>query len=262
MSHPDADIFPHATEKALETVASHSAPQDLIFYAGWFCPFVQRTWIALEEKGIPYQYKEVNPYHKEKHFLGESLYSSYINPKGLVPAIEYHGKPLYESLIICEFLEDAFPSTPRLLPADPFERANARLWIDHISKAVVPSFFRLVQAQDPEKQAIALEENCKALRALAEAVKGPYFGGEEWGLVDTAVVPWIVRDYVIAEHRGYKRADVGGGWEEYAKRLESRESVLRTSSGKKHYEKIYGRYLRDEAQSEAAKATREGRPVP
>ena len=35
-----------------------------------FCPFVQRTWIALEEKGIPYQYKEVNPYKKEKHFLG------------------------------------------------------------------------------------------------------------------------------------------------------------------------------------------------
>ena len=35
-----------------------------------FCPYVQRTWIALEEKGILYQYKEVNPYKKEKHFLG------------------------------------------------------------------------------------------------------------------------------------------------------------------------------------------------
>ena len=35
-----------------------------------FCPFVQRTWITLEEKGIPYQYNEVNPYKKEKHFLG------------------------------------------------------------------------------------------------------------------------------------------------------------------------------------------------
>lgn len=31
----------------------------------------QRTWISLEEKGIPYQYVEVNPYKKEKHFLGE-----------------------------------------------------------------------------------------------------------------------------------------------------------------------------------------------
>ena len=36
-----------------------------------FCPYVQRTWITLEERGVPYQYKEVNPYKKEKHFLGE-----------------------------------------------------------------------------------------------------------------------------------------------------------------------------------------------
>jgi glutathione S-transferase len=26
--------------------------------------------MALEERGIPYQYREVNPYKKEKHFLG------------------------------------------------------------------------------------------------------------------------------------------------------------------------------------------------
>lgn len=45
-----------------------------------FQPFVQRVWIALEEKGIPYEYKEVNPYKKEPHFLK-------INPKGLVPAL-------------------------------------------------------------------------------------------------------------------------------------------------------------------------------
>jgi glutathione S-transferase len=31
----------------------------------WFCPFVQRAWIALEEGKVPYQYKEVNPYKKE-----------------------------------------------------------------------------------------------------------------------------------------------------------------------------------------------------
>ena len=37
-----------------------------------FCPYVQRAWITLEERGIPYQYKEVNPYKKEKHFLGAS----------------------------------------------------------------------------------------------------------------------------------------------------------------------------------------------
>lgn len=36
-----------------------------------FCPYVQRAWIVLEERGIPYQYEEINPYKKEPHFLGK-----------------------------------------------------------------------------------------------------------------------------------------------------------------------------------------------
>ncbi|KAI0261260.1 glutathione-S-transferase [Gloeopeniophorella convolvens] len=253
MSIPDEDIFPHATGAAQQTVQQHSADTELVFYAGWFCPFVQRAWISLEEKGIPYQYKEVNPYKKEKHFLD-------INPKGLVPAIEYKSKALYESLIICEFLEDAYPDTPRLFPTDPFERAYTRLWIDHISKNVIPCFFRLLQAQEPEKRATALKDYKEALLPVAEQVKGPYFNGERWCLVDTVIAPFIVRDYILSNHRDFHREDVGPRWADYAGHVERRGSVQRTAS--ENYAKIYGRYLRDEAQSEAAKATREGRAPP
>jgi glutathione S-transferase len=66
MGVPDEHIHPHATGAAAKTVEARQAPQELVFYSGWFCPFVQRSWIALEEKGVPYQYKEVNPYKKEK----------------------------------------------------------------------------------------------------------------------------------------------------------------------------------------------------
>ncbi|KAL6305204.1 glutathione-S-transferase [Sparassis latifolia] len=254
MSIPDEKIFPHATGLAAKTVELHQQPQDLVFYAGWFCPFVQRSWIALEEKGIPYQYKEVNPYKKEKRFLE-------INPKGLVPAVEYKGKALYESLIICEFFEDAYPSyTPHLLPSDPFERAFVRLWVDFISKSIVPAFHRVIQAQDAEKQKAGLEEFNRALRTLAEKVKGPYFLGEQFSLIDVALAPWVVRDYIVQEHRGYTREAVGARWKEYAESLEKRESVLKTQS--EHYEEIYARYLRDEAQSEVAKAIRSGRGLP
>jgi glutathione S-transferase len=71
-------IHPVATGPAAEVVAQHEAPQSLEFYSGsessrlyailigsWFCPFVQRAWIALEEGKLPYHYKEVNPYKKE-----------------------------------------------------------------------------------------------------------------------------------------------------------------------------------------------------
>ncbi|KAJ7503024.1 glutathione-S-transferase [Mycena galericulata] len=241
MPVPDEEIFPHATGTALLTAEAHKAPQDLIFYAGWFCPYVQRSWIALEEKGIPYQYKEVNPYKKEKHFLD-------INPKGLVPAVEYQGKALYESLVLCEFLEDAYPShKPSLLPGDAYTKAYARIWVDYVNKAF---------AQETDKRDLFRTELYDVLRKFAEKVKGPYFLGEEFSLVDIALVPWITRDYILAEHRGYNRQD------QYAGHVEQRESVLKTKSDKEKYAQIYGRYLRDEAQSEAAKAIRAGRPIP
>ncbi|EGN92742.1 hypothetical protein SERLA73DRAFT_190579 [Serpula lacrymans var. lacrymans S7.3] len=256
MGIPDEKIHPVATGVAIKTVEKHQEPQELVFYSGWFCPFNQRTWISLEEKGIPYQYKEVNPYKKEKHFLD-------INPKGLVPAIEYRGKALYESIILCEFLEDAYPShKPHLLPVDPFDRAHARIWIDHCTKTIVSATHRLLQSQDKESQDNAREELYAAQRKLAKEVKGPYFNGEEFGLVDICVAPWIARDYVVAEHRGYKREDASKEWKEYADRLSQRESVVKTMSEREHLNVIYDRYLRDEAQSEAAKATRAGREIP
>jgi len=68
-SHPDADLFPHATGLAQKTVEEHQAEQPLKLYAGWFCPFVGRAWTVLQEKNIPYQYIEVNPYHKPESLL-------------------------------------------------------------------------------------------------------------------------------------------------------------------------------------------------
>ncbi|KAI0669680.1 glutathione S-transferase C-terminal-like protein [Trametes maxima] len=254
MAGPDEYIHPVATGLAAKTVKEHRVPQDLVFYAGWFCPYVQRAWIALEERGIPYQYEEVNPYKKEKHFLD-------INPKGLVPAIEYKGKALYESLILIEFFEDAFPDkAPHLLPEDPFDRAYTRLWVDHVSKQIVPPFMRTILAQEPDRQQESLEEFYKGLRTLSGKVKGPYFLGEQFSVVDAALAPWVVRDYILAENRGYSRDAAGPGWRAYAEKLETRESVLKTQSDKEHYAEIYARYLRNEAQSEAAKAIRAGRP--
>ena len=100
MGSPDEKIHPVATGRAAKTVEQHQEPQDLVFYSGWvsgrpspshcrsdsrdeyrqFCPYVQRAWIVLEERGIPYQYKEVNPYKKEAHFLG-----TYTCIRGSVP---------------------------------------------------------------------------------------------------------------------------------------------------------------------------------
>jgi glutathione S-transferase len=157
--------------------------------------------------------------------------STEINPKGLVPAIEYQGKALYESLVLNEFLEDAYPQyAQHLLPEDPYERARARIWIDHISKSFLPWFMRLLQYQDPEKQQEALKEVQKSLSALSAQRKGPFFFGYDFSLVDAAIAPWAVREHIIIEHRGHRREDVGNDWKAWAELLEIRPSVWKTTS--------------------------------
>jgi glutathione S-transferase len=180
-----------------------------------------------------------------------------------------------------EFLEDAYPEAkPSLYPTDPYDRAVVRIWVDHITKNYVPASHRLLQAQEPEKQEQARNDLIEAQRKLAQQIKGPYFSGEQFGIVDIAVAPWIAREWVIAENRGYDRNQAGEAWAKYAKAVAERPSLLKTESvsfcyrfnalqlienfekNKEHYIPIYGRYLRDEAQSEAAKALRAGRVIP
>lgn len=93
-----------ATGQAQATVKRHSREADLKLFGSCFCPFVQRVWIALEVKGIPYQYIEVDPYKKPESLLE-------VNPRGLVPAIRHGNWGCYESTVLMEYVSlDQCPS--------------------------------------------------------------------------------------------------------------------------------------------------------
>ncbi|KAG9088772.1 hypothetical protein FS749_001917, partial [Ceratobasidium sp. UAMH 11750] len=220
----------------------------------WFCPFVQRAWIALEEKGIPYLYQEENPYKKDAKFIEKF-------PKGLVPGVLYKGKPIAESLVILEFLEDAYPQVP-LLPSDPYARAQVRYAVDGATKSVLPPFYRLLQAQEAEKRDEARQDLYKGLQTFAKGISGPFWAGEQFTHADIALLPFIVRLPILEAHRDFKRAEVGHSFEAYAERVVNLPSVQRTLSEPDRYEEVYGRYLRNETQSEVAKSTRTGRILP
>ena len=63
---------------------------------------MQRIWIALEVKGLPYQYIEVDPYKKPDSLLQ-------VNPRGLVPALQHGNWGCYESTVLLEYVRPRRP---------------------------------------------------------------------------------------------------------------------------------------------------------
>jgi glutathione S-transferase len=230
--------------------------------------------VTLEEKEIPYQYIEINPYHKEKSFLQ-------LNPRGLVPTLacpqkDGSSKPLYESNIICEYL-DEISSAPSLYPTDKYQKARMKIWIDHITSRIIPAFHRFLQhAKDsPYSLNDARTEFLGHLKTWIKEADptGPYFMGEGFSMADIALAPWAVRLWVFdhfkegglgmpEKGKGGEEEGVWERWRVWIKAVEARKSIQKTMSEREHYLPIYARYAEDRAQSELAKATREGRGVP
>jgi glutathione S-transferase len=70
----------------------------------------------------------------EKHRLESAKFEHHsdwfkaINPRGQVPALVDGDKVITESTVICEYLEDEYPTDVVLRPADSFGRAQMRVW--------------------------------------------------------------------------------------------------------------------------------------
>jgi len=104
----------------------------------WFSPFGSRVMLTLHLKGLSYEYMEEEDVINNKSQL--LLESNPVHKK--VPVLFHKGKILCESMIIVNYIEEAFPDAgPSLLPSDPYERAIARFWAAFIETNVsLPSF--------------------------------------------------------------------------------------------------------------------------
>jgi glutathione S-transferase len=222
-------------------------------------PFVQRVWISLEHKKIPYQYIEVDPYKKPQSLLD-------VNPRGLVPALR-HGPTwsIHESTVILEYLED-IDAGPALLPPDAMTCATQRLWADHVNRNVVPWFYKLLQAQDENDQIPHATELRDQIAKLVDAAdpRGPFFLGPEISFVDVQIAPWVLRlRRVLGPYRGWPEADEGSRWGKWIRAIEEEPSVKMTTSSDELYLDSYERYAENRpGTSMLADAINKGRGLP
>ena len=185
--------------------------------------------ICLEEKGLAW----VDRCLVSKNHDHLSDWYLKLNPNGVVPTLLHDGRPVYESSVILQYLDQIHPETP-LVPADAYEQAKMRAWLafvdavptpavrypsfqfgglrkkfqamsdeefdEQVTKRPVKSAFYKTMSRQSGFSGPALEEAYKALRNTAARMDrmfdengGPWLLGAQYSIADIAVAPLIDR---------------------------------------------------------------------
>lgn len=182
--------------------AATASPKEIVFYTNRDCPYAQRAFIALTELGLPYREETID--------LSKPRTEEYlkINPRGLVPSISYDGQIITESVIVAQFLADAFPShlvPPSNTAEGALRRARINFFVDTFSSKVGPNIFKVFRPQsDEDKEKIVddvIDVIAKELEPLL-ADAAPYFGGsDKTTLAEVLTGSFIQRLYALP-HQG------------------------------------------------------------
>ena len=90
-------------------MATLPAPATII--GGPVSPYVRKVLAVCEMKGVPYRVDPIVP------FFGDDRFSE-LNPLRRIPVYIDDQVSVSDSTVICEYLEERFP-TPALLPREP-----------------------------------------------------------------------------------------------------------------------------------------------
>ena len=143
-----------------------------------------RVRLVLAAKGVVYDLEIVNPKSPPEDLLD-------LNPYNTVPTLVDRDLVLYDTGVICEYLDERYPHPP-LMPVDPLSRARLRLASVRIERDWLPYVAQIDAGGRPAEAARKrLREALLASLPLFKAAK--FFLNPELSLADCALAPLIWR---------------------------------------------------------------------
>lgn len=187
------------------------------------CPYVERSRIVLEEKQVPYEVTFVDLDDKP-------AWLSQISPRGQVPVLLVDDRPVFESMVINEMLEDLFPERP-MFPEGAVSRGQARAWVVYCNDVLMPAGAPFFFGRPPEQRAAArlllADAFANVDRQLAQPAAGRFLFGDAFGLVDAVYAPFFNRWTAVTEHYGESLLGEYPRLQRYAEELLAQPSVKR-----------------------------------
>jgi len=116
-------------------------------YSGPLSLFSRKVEIALHEKGLAFE-REMVAFSQAKGYSPKHPAVLAANPKSQVPVLVDGDLTLFDSTVIFEYLEDAYPR-PALWPADPKARARGRLIELAADEILLPLVARFMHRSEP-----------------------------------------------------------------------------------------------------------------
>jgi len=147
------------------------------------CPFAQRAIISLNAQNVDYKMTYINPMDPPDWFKE-------ISPTGQVPLLKADDTPIFESLVITEFINEI--SEKSLHPTNIIKAANNRSWIIY-SSDMLGDMFNIITGNEEKFNASKTELMQKFAKVSMAKTQGKFFNGDEFNMIDAAFAPIFMR---------------------------------------------------------------------